>query len=90
MPPQSDLKFSVLFHIYLKNSDISKYFTEIVPILANRTLVEQISMVHIKSRIQCILLFDKDDTIVESAKIIRRYAEDPLCENLSDYASYFI
>lgn len=41
---------------------------------------KQISMVHIKSGIQCLIAFQNDSKITESTDIIKRYTNDPICE----------
>lgn len=40
----------------------------------------QISMIHIKSGIQCLILFQNSCKIVESVEMIKRFADDPLCK----------
>lgn len=43
---------------------------------------KQISMIHIKSGIKCLILFQNDNTITESIDIIKRFANDPMCKGL--------
>lgn len=43
----------------------------------------QISMIHIKSGIQCRLVFERDHNIVQSTQTINRFAAEPICKIFS-------
>lgn len=78
--PKDELDF---FNFNIEKTDISKHFRKIGKISANRAVCRQISLIHIKSGIHCTLLFDKDDSIVKSAKIIEQFTKEPLCKKLT-------
>lgn len=64
----------------LEKTEILRYFRRIYKISANRVLKRQITMVHIKSGIECLVLFQKTPKIVESTEIVERFAANPLCK----------
>lgn len=68
-----------MFFSKLQQSDIFLYFKQICKIDANRATKMQISMVHIKSGVQFLILFRKNARIIESTEIIKKFAGDPLC-----------
>lgn len=41
---------------------------------------KQISMIHIKSGIQCLIAFQNNGKITESIDMIKRFANDPMCK----------
>lgn len=63
-----------------EQSSIVHHFDDLQQIKANRVMNSQISMIHKKSGIQCLIAFDHDETIYKSTGIISRYTGDPLCE----------
>lgn len=66
---------------FLENSDISIHFKQFKLIDANRMIKERISMIHIASGIQCILLLENDESIIESSDIIKQFIDkEPLCK----------
>lgn len=69
----------------LQQTDIFYYFQQIYKINADRVMKMQISMIHSKSGIQCLILFRKDSKIIESTKIIQHFATDPLCKHFHDF-----
>ncbi|XP_055323571.1 uncharacterized protein LOC129578676 isoform X2 [Sitodiplosis mosellana] len=74
------------FFFKLDTSDITRHFKQIVKVSADRVLKRQIHMIHIKTGIQCSILFDSDRTIVESSEIISRYInKEPMYRFLITY-----
>lgn len=63
-----------------EQSNILEHFKDLQQIKANRVMNSQISMIHKKSGIQCVIAFDNDQTIVQSTEIISRFTSDPLCK----------
>lgn len=63
-----------------EQSNIVSHFKDIQSIKANRVMNSQISMTHINSGIQCLIVFDHDETIVKTTEIISRFTADPLCK----------
>lgn len=63
-----------------EQSNIVGHFKDLQHIKANRVMNSQISMVHIKSGIQCLITFDHDETITKSTEIINRFTRDRLCK----------
>lgn len=55
-------------------------FKDIYKVNADDVMKRQISMIHKKSGIQCIVAFEKDDRCIQSTKIIDRFATEPLCK----------
>lgn len=55
-------------------------FKQFGQINGNRAVGMQISMIHIKSGIRCSILFQNNNEIIESVKIIKRFTDDPLCK----------
>lgn len=55
-------------------------FTQISEVKGNRIQNDQISMIHIRSGIKCLLLFENESSFVQSSEIIARYVNMPICE----------
>lgn len=66
---------------YLQQTDILRHFKKNNKKSADRVLKRQISMVHIESGIECLILFEKNPRIVESTEIVKRFAQNSLCKN---------
>lgn len=69
----------------IEKTDILRHFKKIYKKSADRVLKRQISMIHIESGIECLILFQKTPKIVESTEIVKRYAANPLCKNKLNY-----
>lgn len=69
------------FYSKLQQTDIFYYFKQICKVDGDRVMKMQISMVHMKSSIRCLVLFRENPKIIESTEIIERFAADPLCKN---------
>lgn len=69
------------FFYKLEKTDIRLHFKQIFKVGADRVLRRQIHLVHIRTGIQCSLLFESDTTIVESSEIISRFVnKEPMCK----------
>lgn len=65
------------------NSPICNYLEKLEIINGNRSLRQQISMIHKESGIRCLLLFDNDALFRDSPATLCRYIEKvPNCELL--------
>lgn len=74
-------KFIGNFFNQLDNTDIHLHFNDRKTIVANRVLRKQYSLTHIKSGVQCLLLFENNSCIVESSNIISQYVnKEPMCK----------
>lgn len=71
------------FYSNLHKTGIFLHFKNFNKISADRVMKRQISMVHIKSGLQCLLMFAKEPIISKSTEIISRYTKDPLCKRFS-------
>ncbi|XP_031626107.1 uncharacterized protein LOC116342573 isoform X2 [Contarinia nasturtii] len=79
-------EISQRFFLRLERTNIAKDFKQIHKVAADRVLRRQISMVHIKSGIKCFLLFENDNSIADSSKIIGRFVNaEPMCRFLITY-----
>lgn len=65
-----------------ETSNILCHFKELQQVRATRVMNTQISMIHTKSGIQCVIAFDSDQSITHSDQIITRYNSDPLCKRV--------
>lgn len=78
------------FENHLKSTNIHNHFKDVDKVNENRTLKQQISMVHLKSNIRCLLLFDNDESITKSTEIIQHFNERvPMCKNNHIFLSIF-
>lgn len=68
------------FYFKLEKTDIFRHFKDLYKINADRVMKRQINMVHIKSGIRCLLVFERDHNIVRSTEIINRFAAEPMCK----------
>lgn len=84
---------SQLFFFKLDKTDIGAHFKKIIKSAADRVLRRQIKMIHIKTGLQCTLLFERDNSIAESSEIIKRYIDnEPMCKTMFssiNYLEYF-
>lgn len=77
------------FQDHLSTTDFNCHFREMKKINGNRTRKQQISMIHIKTGIQCLLLFDDDNLIPDSAEILLRFQEKiPMCKYVNEFACF--
>lgn len=84
--PKADSQW---FWFNLPKTDIAKHFKKIHKIGANRSIARQISMIHIKSNIECLVLFQNNDKAIKATEIIRGFASDSLCKKLRINISNF-
>lgn len=63
-------------------SEISRHFKDLRKIIVGRVMRRQISMIHKKSGIDCLIAFEKDHCCIESTKLIGRFVMEPLCKHL--------
>lgn len=66
----------------IQQTDALRHFKKIYKKSADRVLKRQISMIHIESGIECLILFQKTPYIVESTEVLKRFATNSLCKQL--------
>lgn len=78
----SDQNDALIFHSlekFIQTSDMSKHFTNITKLHADRVMKKQLKMIHEESGIECILVVDSID-ITNSSKIIQDFIIiKPIC-----------
>lgn len=76
--------FSGYYYSLLHRTDIHNHFDEISTINGNRSIRQQISLVHKASGIRCLLLMDNIEIIPKSSEIILQYVQTfPKCNNMT-------
>lgn len=71
------------FQKFFTSTNAQRFFDLPEKINSNRVLKQQLRIVHKKSRIECILLFDNDISVVKASKIIKDFiALKPICKYL--------
>lgn len=67
----------------LKTSGLQQDFDLLGSIDANRVVKNQMQTMHKKSRIQCVLLFDRDSSVEKASKILSDYMTlNPICKSI--------
>lgn len=67
----------------LKTTGLQQDFDLLGSIDANRVVKNQMRIMHKKSRIQCVLLFDRDSSVEKASKILSDYMTlNPICKSI--------